>query len=58
MDPLAIIGVFMLGAAAGSVLTYIKGSHIIAECNKALQWSRANMSASADEQVQGEHSNR
>jgi len=47
----------MLGAAAGSVLTYVKDRRMIGECNKALQWSRADMSASPDEQVRSDHSN-
>lgn len=41
-DPLAITGVFTLGAAAGSLIAYARYRHMINVCRKALELSAVN----------------
>jgi hypothetical protein len=47
-DPLAIIGIFMLGAAAGYVASYMKQKPVLARCGKALKSPFANVSRGAE----------
>lgn len=47
-NPLATIGIFMLGASAGSLVTYARDRHIIDDLRRALEGSFANVRASAD----------
>jgi len=39
-DPLAVFGIFMLGAAADALITYAKQKHIVGECREALELGR------------------
>jgi DNA-binding response OmpR family regulator len=41
-DPFAIAGIFMLGATAGSLVTYVKCRSALAECRKAMGLTPAN----------------
>jgi CheY-like chemotaxis protein len=41
-DPFAIAGIFMLGATAGSLVSYIKCRSALAECRKAMGLAPAN----------------
>ena len=36
-DPLAVVVIFMMGAAAGALVTYAKQKHVLAEYRKALE---------------------
>lgn len=41
-DPLTVIGIFMLGAGSGALLTYARAGQALGECRKALQLSSVN----------------
>jgi hypothetical protein len=47
-DPLAVFGIFMLGAAAGALVTYAKQKHIVGECRTALELASEPGKATAE----------
>lgn len=47
-DPLAVFGIFMLGAAAGALITYAKQKHIVGECREALELASEPGKATAE----------
>jgi CheY-like chemotaxis protein len=47
-DPLATIGVFMMGASGGAFVTYIKYRHLLGECRKALEFKPPSTLTSAE----------
>ncbi len=48
-DPLAISGVFMIGASAGALVTYAKYRALLGECRRALDITKAHLFPPPDE---------
>ncbi len=48
LGPLSFMGVFLLGGAAGALVTLAKYKHVIAECRRATALCRQSLSASAN----------
>ncbi|MGA9511568.1 MAG: PilZ domain-containing protein [Candidatus Sulfotelmatobacter sp.] len=44
-DPLTVIGIFMLGASAGALVTHIRDKNVLAECRKGLEGSLQSSTA-------------
>jgi hypothetical protein len=47
-DSLTVMGTFLMGAATGSLVTWLKQRHLIAECRKLLERIPQNPQLSAE----------
>ena len=47
-NPLGVIGTFMMGAATGSLVTWLKQKHLVAECRNLFEQIREDREASAE----------